>query len=72
MVHGGGVLDGEEARLPVGEVGEIAIRGHNVMKGYWGKPEAIAEAIPDGCSVPATWPRSMTTATSTSWAARRT
>ena len=35
MVHGGGVLDGEEARLPVGEVGEIAIRGHNVMKGYW-------------------------------------
>jgi long-chain acyl-CoA synthetase len=34
--------------VPVGEVGEIAIRGHNVMKGYWGKPEATAEAIPDG------------------------
>ncbi len=39
-------LDGNE--VPVGEVGEIAIRGDNVMKGYWGKPEATAEAIPDG------------------------
>jgi long-chain acyl-CoA synthetase len=34
--------------VPAGEVGEIAIRGHNLMKGYWGKPEATTEAIPDG------------------------
>lgn len=39
-------LEGNE--VPVGEVGEIAIRGDNVMKGYWNKPEATAEAIPDG------------------------
>jgi long-chain acyl-CoA synthetase len=29
-------------------VGEIAIRGHNVMKGYWHRPEDTAKAIPDG------------------------
>ncbi|HWO64129.1 MAG TPA: long-chain fatty acid--CoA ligase [Umezawaea sp.] len=34
--------------LPSGEVGEIVIRGHNVMAGYLGRPEATAEAIVDG------------------------
>ena len=29
------------------EVGEIAIRGHNVMKGYWDRAEATAESIDD-------------------------
>ncbi len=31
-----------------GEVGEICIHGHNVMKGYWGKSDATAAAIQDG------------------------
>jgi long-chain acyl-CoA synthetase len=34
--------------VPEGEVGEIAIKGHNVMKGYWNRPEATEEAIREG------------------------
>jgi len=42
------VVDEFGKDVPRGEVGEIAIRGHNVMKGYWRRPEATSEAIPDG------------------------
>jgi long-chain acyl-CoA synthetase len=30
------------------EVGEIAIRGHNIMKGYYGRPDATEEVMRDG------------------------
>ncbi len=43
------IVDEQGATLPCGFVGEIVIRGHNIMKGYWQKPDATAEAIsPDG------------------------
>ncbi|GAA4242819.1 long-chain fatty acid--CoA ligase [Actinomadura meridiana] len=39
----------EEGKAVEGEgPGEIAIRGHNIMKGYHGRPDATADAITDG------------------------
>jgi long-chain acyl-CoA synthetase len=42
------VVADDGAEVPRGEIGEIAIRGHNVMKGYWGNPEATAVAVKGG------------------------
>ncbi len=41
-------VDADGRPVPVGELGEIGIRGHNVMKGYYKRADASAEAIKDG------------------------
>lgn len=42
------MLDDTGRDVGPGEVGEPAVRGPNVMKGYWNRPEDTAAAIPDG------------------------
>ena len=42
------VVDEEDEDVAVGDVGEIIIRGKNVMSGYYNKPEANAEALRGG------------------------
>jgi long-chain acyl-CoA synthetase len=42
------LVDADGNEVARGEVGEIVISGPNVMKGYWRRPEATAEAIRDG------------------------
>jgi long-chain acyl-CoA synthetase len=42
------VVDNEGTELPAGQIGEIVIRGYNVMKGYWRNPAATAETISGG------------------------
>ncbi|WP_281246926.1 AMP-binding protein [Amycolatopsis saalfeldensis] len=43
-----GVRGPDGSEVLDGEVGELVVRGHNVMKGYWRRPDATAEAVRDG------------------------
>ncbi|WP_188847166.1 AMP-binding protein, partial [Thermus composti] len=42
------VVDEEGKEVPIGEVGELIVKGPNVMKGYWNRPEETQKALKDG------------------------
>ncbi|RTH24906.1 long-chain-fatty-acid--CoA ligase [Thermus scotoductus] len=42
------VVDEEGQEVPIGEVGELVVKGPNIMKGYWNRPEETQKALKDG------------------------
>lgn len=42
------LIDEDGKRLPPGSVGELVVRGSNVMRGYWRKPEETAKCLKPG------------------------
>ncbi len=42
------IMDDKGNELPIGEKGEIVVKGENVMKGYWKNPKATQETLRDG------------------------
>jgi len=42
------IADEKDCDVPAGTIGELCVRGENVMRGYWGKPKETDEAIRDG------------------------
>jgi amino acid adenylation domain-containing protein len=45
------LVDDDGRRLPPGSTGELVVRGANVMRGYWGRPEETADRLRPGAGV---------------------
>ena len=66
------IVDANDQPVPPGTIGEIAVRGDNVMLGYWNRPDETARAISTVGCTPATAATWTPTASSTSSTASRT
>lgn len=42
------IVDEKDQEVPIGEVGEVVVKGPNVMKGYWNRPEETNETLRNG------------------------
>ena len=42
------IVDEDDHQVPVGEIGEVVVRGDVVMSGYWNQPDATAETLRNG------------------------
>ncbi len=42
------IVDENEKELPIGEVGELIVKGPNVMQGYWNMPELTEKTLRNG------------------------
>jgi long-chain acyl-CoA synthetase len=42
------IFDEHDNEVPIGQIGELVVRGPNVMKGYWRNPQATAEVMRNG------------------------